>query len=290
VEDIALAQLEYSFIEEVYKYLLIQHEVIENTAMKYAQCIKEMIDRAVSKGWVPANIFVIFKCRYEETDAAWLTPAELRTLMDKNFRQVKLNVIRDIYVFQCFTGLSYAEMKKLAPEHIIKGIDGKRWISMERQKTEGDETLPILPLPTDLLRKYEHYPICVRRRRLLPVPTNEAYNRALKDIGAQTGIGIILKTHSARYYFANEVTYNNGVELKSIGRMLGKKSMKTTEKYVKANRTKISESMEMVERRMFSDEGRLRESVGLIGRNESIVGDTSDNCKEAGAKIIRMPV
>jgi hypothetical protein len=219
-----------------------------------AQCIKEMMDRAVSKCWVPANIFVIFKCRYEETDAAWPTPAELRTLMDKCFGKVKLNEIRDIYVFQCFTGLSYEI-------HL----------------------LPSIPLIIC-------YPICVRRRRLLPVPTNEAYNRALKDIGAQTGIGIILKTHSARYYFANEVTYNNGVEHKSIGRMLGQKSMKTTEKYVKANRTKIAESMEIVERRMFSDEGKLRESVGLIGGGDSIVVDTSDNGKEAGAKIIRMPV
>jgi Arm DNA-binding domain/Phage integrase SAM-like domain len=92
LEDIPLADLKYSFIEEVFKFLLVQYEVIENTATKYAQCVKEMMDRAIAKGWIPANIFVIFKCAYDDTDAVWLTWGEMEALIKSRFKKEKLYI------------------------------------------------------------------------------------------------------------------------------------------------------------------------------------------------------
>jgi len=257
LEDIPLADIEYSFIEEVYKYLLVQHEVIENTAMKYAQCIKEMMDRAVAKGWISTNVFVIFKCQYEDTDRKWPTLAEVQTLIKTVFGRNKLNEIRDIFVFECFTGLSYAEMRRLSPSHIITGVDGKKWISINRQKTDGDETLPLLPIAAQILEKYGNHPICARRRCLLPVPTNEEYNRCLKEIAKEAGLVVYLTTHTARYFFANVVAFDNGVPLKIIAGMLGQDSIGTAAKYVKANKGNISKAMEKVSEAMFSEEGHL---------------------------------
>ncbi len=261
VEDISLAEMNFSFISEVFKFMIVQHEVIENTAMKYAQCIKEMMDRAVAKRWIPANIFNLFKCRYEDTDRKWPTLAEVQLLIDTIFSTNKLNEIRDIFVFECFTGLSYAEMRRLSAVHIIRGGDGKKWISINRQKTEGDETLRRWPIAAQILERYRDHPVCVRRRTLLPVPTNEEYNRCLKDIAVEVGLSIVLTTHIARYFFANVVMFDNGIQLKIIAGTLGQKSIATAAKYVKTNKGNISRAMKEVEDRMFSEDGELLSDV-----------------------------
>ena len=256
--DIPLHQLEFRFLDQLKNFCMVQKRVIENTAMKFAQCIKEIIDRCVSNGWMTANIFTSFTCTYTDPHHDWLTMNELGKLLDTEFENPKLNVIRDIFIFSSFTGLSYQEIYTLGPADIITGIDGKKWVNKSRQKTDGDETLPLLPLPLDLIDKYKNHPVCIARNKLFPVPTNPEYNRCLKVIADLSGIKIVLRTHKARFFFANEIAYNNGVPLKTIGRMLGQKSVKSTEIYVRANRTAISESMETVEQKLFNEDGSLK--------------------------------
>jgi len=256
--DRPLQKMQYSFIEQLFSYMLVQKKVIRNTAMKYVQCVKEIIDRAVSKRWVPSNPFTVFRCHYQDPHHDWLNMQELEKLLNHQFSNEKLNVIRDIFVFSSFTGLSFQEVYTLRPLDIITGIDGKKWINKNRQKTGGDETLPLLPLPLQLLEKYKDHPVCVNRNKLLPVLTNQEYNRCLKVIADITGIGIVLRTNKARFFFANEVTYNNVVPLKTVSRMLGQKSVKTTEVYVRANRRNISEEMEKVEKLLFTLDGKLK--------------------------------
>jgi integrase len=256
--DLPLQEMQYSFIEQLFNYMLVQKKVSRNTAMKYVQCVKEIMDRAVSKRWAAANPFTVFRCHYQDPHHDWLTMQELEKLLNHEFSNEKLNVIRDIFVFSSFTGLSFQEVYTLRPSDIITGIDGKKWINKNRQKTGGDETLPLLPLPLQLLEKYKGHPVSVNRNKLLPVPTNQEYNRCLKVIAGISGIGIVLRTHKARFFFANEVTYNNGVPLKTVSRMLGQKSVKTTEVYVRANRRNISEEMEKVEKVLFTEEGDLK--------------------------------
>jgi integrase len=256
--DRPLQEMEYSFVEQLCNYMLVQKKVIQNTAMKYVQCVKEIMDRAVSKRWVASNPFTIFRCHYQDPHHDWLTMQELEKLFRYEFSNEKLNRIPDILVFSSFTGLSFQEVYTLRPADIMTGIDGKKWINKNRQKTGADETLPLLPLPLQLLEKYKTCPYCLTHNKLLPVPTNQEYNRCLKVIADITGIGIVLRTHKARFFFANEVTYNNGIPLKTVSRMLGQKSVKTTEIYVRANRQNISEEMEKVEKVLFTEEGDLK--------------------------------
>lgn len=288
IEDIPLAEMNYSFISEVFKYMIVQYEVIENTAMKYAQCIKEMMDRAVAKRWIPANIFVLFKCRYEDTDRKWPTLAEVQLLIDKVYSANKINEIRDVFVFQCFTGLSYAEMRRLSANNIIVGGDGRKWISINRQKTDGDETLPLLPIAEQILEKYRDHPVCVRRRTLLPVPTNEEYNRCLKEIADKAGLTILLTTHIARYFFANVVMFDNNIQLKLIAGTMGQKSIATAAKYTKANKGNIGRAMDHVEEKMFSEDGELLpapkpKQAKKAPRENSLEG-------LPGAKVIALPL
>jgi integrase len=179
--------------------------------MKYAQGIKEIIDRSVSKGWVISNPFGLFKCRYSDPKHDWLTMQEFQSLHEFQFSNEKLNVIKDIFLFSSFTGLSYQEVYTLRPADIITGIDGNKWINKNRQKTGEDEILPILPLPLQIIEKYKNHRLSTKKGKILPVPTNQEYNRCLKVIAEITGIRIVLRTHKARFFFANEVTYNQGV-------------------------------------------------------------------------------
>lgn len=120
------------------------------------------------------------------------------------------------------------------------------WISKARQKIKADETLPFLPIALGLIDKYKTHPICLKRGTLFPVPTNEYYNRCLKEMAREIGFDVHLFTHSARYFFANEVLYNNGVQLKTIARIMGQDSVKSAEIYVRANRKAVSEKWDFI--------------------------------------------
>lgn len=99
-EDVSLQILEFGFIEQLFNYLLVQKNVVENTAMKYVQYLKEVIDRAVSKKWMASNVFAQFKCRYTDPDHDWLTMQEFEKLQAFNFEKEKLNRVRDIFLFR----------------------------------------------------------------------------------------------------------------------------------------------------------------------------------------------
>ena len=258
VDDLPINGLEYKVITEFVKFNLTKFKNQENTGMKYALWFKEILDRSVSNGWVAANVFSTYQCKYIRPQIDWPTMEEIVRLIGWDFeQQPELIEIRDIYIFQSFNGLSYAEVASLCEQDIITGIDGKKWINKNRQKTDGDETLPLLPICLDILEKYKDHPVCLRRSKLLPVPTNQHYNRCLKRIRMIVGIQAKLKTHRGRYFFANEVAYNLGVPLKTIGKMLGQNSVRSVENYVSANRVNVSQNMEMVEKILFGEGGKL---------------------------------
>ena len=174
-------------------------------------------------------------------------------------------MIRDIFLFSSYTGFPYREVFNLGPHHLKLRNDGEIWASLSRQKTDEDEAVPLLPPALKLIEKYKEDSEAVKRHRLFPVPSNQEYNRGLKEITAILKIeGIILKTHKARFYFANEVTYNNGVPLKTVSRILGHQSIKTTEIYVQANTRNISENMKMVKAKLFNNDGELKPAASVV--------------------------
>ena len=258
--DIALSHLQYKFMDELLKYNMVQHGIIENSAMKYVQILKGIISRVESLGWIQSNQFDQYRCSYTDPHTDWLTMEEMIDLMETDFQDDHLNEVRDIFIFQSFTGLSYAELRSLGPDDIREGIDGKRWISKFRQKTDGDETLPMLPTAVELIEKYKHHRVSLRRRKLFPVPCNVEYNRALKVIARTKGYKINLRSHKARYFYANVVMFDNGVSLKTIAATLGQKTTRSTEKYVKANKSVISQTMNEVEEKLYGSGGRLNQT------------------------------
>jgi hypothetical protein len=197
---------------------MMHYECCNNTATKYAQSIKEIMERAFRNGWIATNVCALFTCSYDETEADWPSMQEMQYLIGYEFEKQKYNEIRDIYAASSFIGYSYYDIWAAQPEDIFIWEDGKEWISRDRQKTGVQEAVPLLPIVRKIFEKYKNHPLCIRRHRLLPVPSNVEYNRCLKEMGRITGIKVLTKprkgTHRARYFFANAVTTKMASSLK----------------------------------------------------------------------------
>jgi len=154
-----------------------------------------------------------------------------------------MEIIRDVFVFACYTGLGYAELSKLGHHHIQHGDDGGKWIIIDRTKTDIRCRVPLLPQAEAILRKYGNHPACQNRDRLLPVHSNQKMNEYLKELTDICGIAKNLSMHVARHTFATSVTLANGVPIETVSKMLGHTSLKTTQIYARIVDSKISEDM-----------------------------------------------
>jgi len=155
----------------------------------------------------------------------------------------RLNTVRDMFVFCCYTGLAYVDVHKLKRSEIVKGVDDNLWIYTSRQKTDTLSRIPVLPEALSIIREYEDHPQCVVKDALLPVMSNQKMNAYLKEIADLCKIEKPLTFHIARHTFATTVTLNNGVPIESVAKMMGHTSIKTTQIYAKVMDHKISSDM-----------------------------------------------
>ena len=174
------------------------------------------------------------------------TQEEIQVLLNTNLRVNRLDQVRDIFIFCCFTGLAYVDVKKLTNDDIVLGIDGEKWIETKRTKTNTKSNIPLLPTAIQILQKYA-FSKEVSQNRVLPVLTNQKMNAYLKEIAHLSGMKKNLTTHLARHTFATTVTLSNGVSIESVSKMLGHSSLKTTQIYAKVIDKKLMEDMRMVE-------------------------------------------
>jgi len=163
--------------------------------------------------------------------------------MEKEISIKRLDQVKDIFIFSCFTGLAYADVKKISKNDIVIGLDGDRWIKTKRTKTNTRSNIPLLNTAEVILEKYKEYPDVLQSQLLLPVLSNQKMNAYLKEIADLCGINKNLTFHLARHTFATTVTLTNGVPIESVSKMLGHKSLKTTQHYAKILDRKVSEDM-----------------------------------------------
>lgn len=194
--------------------------------------------------------FAAFKPKLNEVVPAYLTKEELEILSKKQFSTDRINQVRDIFLFSCYTGLAYADVKKLKRTEISIGIDGQQWIFTNRKKTDVASRIPLLPLAMTIINCYDGNPQCENEGRLLPVLSNQKMNAYLKEIADLCGINKQLTYHTARHTFATTVTLSNGVPIESVSKMLGHKNIKTTQHYAKILDTKVSKDMEVLRQKM----------------------------------------
>lgn len=201
---------------------------------------------AQANNWITIDPFLNYKVRLKDVEREYLSEEEIQTMLTKNLHTPRLSQVRDIFIFCCFTGLAYSDVKKLTQNNVVMGIDGEQWIKTKRTKTDTRSNIPILPTALAIIKKYENHPEVVIKEVLLPVLSNQKSNAYLKEIAELCGITKNLTTHLARHTFATTVTLTNGVPLESVSKMLGHKSIKTTQHYAKILDLKVSDDMQLL--------------------------------------------
>ena len=168
----------------------------------------------------------------------------------KTYSSLRIEQVKDIFIFCCYTGLAYIDVKQLKRSEIIKGIDGQQWIFTTRQKTDTASRIPLLTQALQIIQKYENHPECADQDKVLPVLSNQKMNSYLKEIADVCGISKELTFHIARHTFATSVTLANGVSIESVSKMLGHKNMRTTQHYAKILDSKVSEDMQLLRKKL----------------------------------------
>ena len=250
--DISVKDVNHKFIKGFEYYLKTVRKCGHNTAIKYVVNFKKIIRIAYANDWIAKDPFVNWKVRLKKVEREFLSQEEIQQLLDTEFHTPRLEHVRDIFVFCCFTGLAYADVKKLGRDDINKGIDGENWINTSRTKTKSKANIPILPTAQMILDKYEDSPYLMNDR-VLPVLTNQKMNAYLKEIAHISGIIKNLTTHLARHTFATTVTLTNGVSIESVSKMLGHKNLRTTQHYAKILNRRVSEDMQMLREKLKSN-------------------------------------
>lgn len=248
-EDIEFRELNYEFIKDYEMFLKTIRRCCNNTTLKYIANFKKIVLRGVAKEIIPKDPFLLFKGKKVKILKEPLTRAELYLLETKQFESERLSTVRDIFVFQCYTGLAYIDVKQLIKTDIKRGIDGELWIMSNRQKTKSSTDIPLLPKALEIMEKYENCPFCVERGLVLPVKSNQKMNEYLKEIAELSKVYSRLNTHKARRTFASTIALNNGVSIHVVKEMLGHHSISQTEDYAITEQETIGrEMLELKER------------------------------------------
>ncbi|PZO27560.1 MAG: recombinase [Flavobacteriaceae bacterium] len=244
--DIDITKIDHAFITDYEFWLRSVRNCANNTAVKYLKNFNKIIKLCLANDWLDKNPFANYKSKVKEVERLYLTEAEIQSIIEKDFKTERLSLVRDIFLFSCFTGLAYIDVKNLTKSHISYGIDGEKWIFTHRQKTESASKIPILPVTQMIIDKYENHPQCLNEDKLLPILSNQKMNAYLKEIAGVCEIEKELTFHIARHTFATTVTLTNGVPIESVSKMLGHKNLRTTQHYAKVLDRKVSDDMKIL--------------------------------------------
>lgn len=244
VEDLDIRSLDYEFISEFSFWLKGVKKCQHYTTVKYLTYFKKIVLLSVKYGWLAKDPFTGFKLTKKELEKPYLTEQELNVITQKKFGSERLSLVRDIFLFSCFTGLAYADVQKLKSSEIIVGFDGQPWIVTCRQKTDSPSRIPLLKQSLIILDRYKDHPVCMNKGTVLPVLSNQKMNAYLKEIADVCNLDKNLTFHVARHTFATSVTLSNGVPIESVAKMLGHKNLRQTQHYAKVIDVKLSRDMQ----------------------------------------------
>ena len=254
--DIYLSQLRYKFLVGFEKFLREyepedHHKPCgQNTIMKHIERLRKMINLAIKNEWLEKDPFVKFKPTFLKKQREFLTEEELLRLENKIFKIDRLNHVKDLFVFSCYTGLAYIDVYNLTPKNVSLGIDRNYWIITSRKKTDQPVRVPLLPKAFEIVEKYKSHPRVISSGKLLPTLTNQKLNAYLKEIADLCDIKKNLTFHIARHTFATTVTLTNGVPIETVSKLLGHSTIRTTQIYAKVVEKKLSEDMQKLKDRL----------------------------------------
>jgi len=241
ISDIPVREIELQFIQDYYNYMIEERKYADGTISRAIFVLKQIMFSAQRKGYVQINPFTGFSFKVRKPDRGYLSEDELKKVMTVELQYNRQRQIRDIFVFQAFTGLAYADVKKLTFDDIQPSFDGELWLTGKRKKTNTPFYVKLLPVAKQLI---EQYRIVANNKLVFPVPNNvDDMNNGLRRIAKECGITKRISSHLARHTFATTVCLSQGVPIETVSRMLGHTDIKTTQIYAKITNDKISRDM-----------------------------------------------
>jgi len=243
--DIFLKDLDRAFAAAYEFYLKTVRNCSTNTSSKYIKNLKTVINFAVNRGYIPNNPIQYYKAKLQRIEKEYLTEKELRAIESKKIDNERLDEARDVFIFCCYTGLSYSDSEKLSNNNIVVDINRKKQIHIKRSKTDVSANIPLLPQALAIIEKYKEHELCVYNGKLLPIKSNQKQNAYLKEIATLTECTKKLTTHTARHTFAT-LMLTKGVSIEAVSSMLGHTNIKTTQIYAKIINEKVMNEMSMV--------------------------------------------
>lgn len=247
-DDIFLIDLNYRFITDFEKYIRTfepkkkRKTCSNNGAMKHLERLMKMINLALKMEWLEKDPFRNFKLKFEKNERAYLTERELDLIEETTFTANGLERVKDVFLFSCYTGLSYIDLKELRSDQLVLGLDGHQWIHTKRAKTNEAVKIPLLPKANEIIEKYKSD--ANLSDKLLPVYSNQKINKYLKIITKSCGIRKNITFHVARHTFATTVTLSNGVPIETVSKLLGHTQLRTTQIYARVLQKKVGEDMQ----------------------------------------------
>ena len=238
--DIYLHEVKIGFIQGFHSFMLGIKKNKQNTCAKHLKFLKQLMNIAVANGYIQFNVLATYKIEREQVDIDFLNYDELQRIINFSSPFQRLERARDTFLFGCFTGLAYIDIKTLRKEHIETDGEGRIWIKKKRQKTGVLSCIPLLPMAKLLLEKYKDWP----GEMIMPIQDCTDVNNYLKDIAILCGINKHITFHTSRHTFASTVTLANNISLEVIAKMMGHTNTRMTSRYAKLVDDAIAEQMD----------------------------------------------
>lgn len=245
--DIKLKDIHSNFITEYEYYLKTEKRLQLSTLNKAIQRFRKVLTFAISQNYLAKDPFILYKAKREKKEVIFLDSIELQKLENHYFEIKRVQQIKDLFIFCCYTGLGFTEMINLKTSDIIKGFDGELWLDIRRNKTQKSYRVPLLQQAKNILELYRND----SREAVFPRLSNPKFNAYLKEVAAVVGIEKNLTHHIARKTFATTVLLYNDVPMEIVSELLGHSNMLITqESYGKVVQRKVSEEMNKLKLRI----------------------------------------
>ena len=239
-DDIYLREVKIGFIQAFHSFLLSEKNNRQNTCSKHLKFLKQLMNLSVSNGYIQFNPLNAYKVEREPVDIDFLDDVELRKIINFDTPIPRYQKARDAFLFGCFTGLAYIDIKTLRPEHFETDSEGRIWIKKKRVKTGVLSRIPLLPMAKVLLDKYKG----VKDGVVFPIQDPTDVNEYLKDIAMLCGINKRITFHTSRHTFASTVTLANNISIEVVSKMMGHTNTRMTTHYAKLVDKCIGEQMD----------------------------------------------
>ncbi|MBB6270737.1 site-specific recombinase XerD [Pedobacter cryoconitis] len=254
----SLDDIDYSFAQDFLTFLTVKRipTLGEASVMKQIKSTKQMLKLAETSGRITKNPIEKFRCGADEPEIQPLEISEVEKIWHHKITIERLDKVRDAFIFQCFTGFAYQDIYNLSPLHIVTvGTAHEKWLIKERGKTKVTEMVPILPIVEQIIKKYSKNPHCKINNHLISVNSNYRYNCYLKELSDICGLSRELNSHLARHTFADLMLNVLDFPLKDVSKMLGHKNVRTTQKYARVKKSRISKKMHTAKEILFDSNG-----------------------------------